>query len=106
MTMSTNVCLYNAYGCHLNYRDVLKPPASNKGPVNGPVNDVEPSTPLPSVIEEESDLNVNGSIMETMQQAPSAKVSSPKHGGMFQLNSFKTLSLMKVCTANVHIFGS
>ncbi|XP_069696328.1 dmX-like protein 2 isoform X4 [Periplaneta americana] len=84
MTMSTNVCLYNAYGCHLNYRDALKPPAANKGPVNGPgltVNDVEPSTPLPSVIEEESDINLNGPTMETTQQAPTAKVSSPKHGG-------------------------
>ncbi|XP_023723664.1 dmX-like protein 2 isoform X1 [Cryptotermes secundus] len=81
MTMSTNVCLYNAYGCHLNYRDVLKPPATNKGPVNGPVNDAESSTPLPSVIEEESDLNLNVPAMETMQQAPGAKVLSPKHGG-------------------------
>jgi hypothetical protein len=87
--MSTNVCLYNAYGCHLNYRDVLKPPASIKGPVNGPVNDLEPSTPLPSVIEEESDLNLNGTVTEVTQQAPNVKVSSPKHGGMFQLNLFK-----------------
>ncbi|PSN54280.1 DmX-like protein 2 [Blattella germanica] len=81
MTMSTNVCLYNAYGCHLNYRDVLKPPAANKGPVNGPtitMNDAEPSTPLPSVIEEEAD--VNGPSSETSQQAPTGKVSSPKHG--------------------------
>jgi hypothetical protein len=87
--MSTNVCLYNAYGCHLSYRDVLKPPASNKGPVNGPVNDLEPSTPLPSVIEEESDLNVNGPVMEIIQQAQNMKASSPKPGGMFQLNTFK-----------------
>lgn len=90
MTMSTNVCLYNAYGCHLNYRDVLKPPATNKGPVNGPLNDAESSTPLPSVIEEESDLNLNVPAMETMQQAPGAKILSPKHGGMFQLNTSKT----------------
>lgn len=88
MTMSTNVCLYNAYGCHLNYRDVLKPPASNKGPVNGPVNDLEPSIPLPSVIEEESDLNLNGPVTEIIQQAPNLKGLSPRHGGMFKLNSF------------------
>ena len=83
MTMSTNVCLYNAYGCHLNYRDVLKPPSANKGPVTGPtmtVNEPEPSTPLPSVIEEETEINVNGP-MEASQQPSSAKVSSPKHGG-------------------------
>jgi hypothetical protein len=89
MTMSTDVCLYNAYGCHINYRDVLKPPATNKGPVNGPVNDAESSTPLPSVIEEESDLNLNGSAMDTVQQAENAKVLSPRHGGMFHLNTFR-----------------
>ena len=85
MTMSTNICLYNAYGCHHNYRDVLKPPAANKGPVNGPtttVNEPEPSTPLPSVIEEDSDLNVNGPV-ETSPQTSTAKVSSPKHGGWY-----------------------
>lgn len=81
MTMSTDVCLYNAYGCHINYRDVLKPPATNKGPVNGPMNDAESSTPLPSVIEEESDLNLNGSAMDTVQQAENTKVLSPRHGG-------------------------
>lgn len=101
MTMSTNVCLYNAYGCHLNYRDVLKPPATNKGPVNGPLNDAEPSTPLPSVIEEESELNLNVPASETVQQAPGAKVLSPKHGGMFQLNTFETWHLRKVCRVNV-----
>jgi hypothetical protein len=89
MTMSTNVCLYNAYTCHLNYRDVLKPPATNKGPVNGPLNDAESSTPLPSVIEEESDLNFNVSSADAMQQAPNAKVLSPKHGGTFQLITLK-----------------
>jgi len=86
--MSTDVCLYSAYGCHINYRDVLKPPATNKGPVNGPVNDAESSTPLPSVIEEESDLNVNGPATDTVQQAQNAKVSSPRHGGTFRLNTF------------------
>lgn len=81
MTMSTDVCLYNAYGCHINYRDVLKPPATNKGPVNGPVNDADSSTPLPSVIEEESDLNLNGPTTDTVQQTQNAKVLSPRHGG-------------------------
>ena len=83
--MSTDVCLYNAYGCHINYRDVLKPPATNKGPVNGPVNDAESSTPLPSVIEEESDLNLNGPTTDTVQQTQNAKALSPRHGGMFHL---------------------
>lgn len=81
MTMSTDVCLYNAYGCHFNYRDVLKQPATNKGPVNGPLNDLESSIPLPSVIEEESDLNLSGSAVDTVQQAQNAKVLSPRHGG-------------------------
>ena len=86
--MSTDVCLYNAYGCHINYRDVLKPPATNKGPVSGPVNDAESSTPLPSVIEEESDLNLNVPAVDTVEQAQNAKLLSPRHGGMFHLNTF------------------
>ena len=96
MTMSTDVCLYNAYGCHLSYRDVLKPPATNKGPVNGPVNDVESSTPLPSVIEEESDLNLNCSAMDTVQQAQNTKVLSPRHGGTFHLNTLQKWFVRKV----------
>lgn len=55
MTMATSVCLYNAYGCHLNYRDVFRPPAHSKGPVTAPTDNLEPPTPLPSLIEEEGE---------------------------------------------------
>nr|CAD7579704.1 unnamed protein product [Timema californicum] len=54
MTMSTNVCLYNAYGCHLNYRDVLKPPSASKGPVSATTAE-ENGEPLPSVLEEDTE---------------------------------------------------
>nr|CAD7425060.1 unnamed protein product [Timema monikensis] len=60
MTMSTNVCLYNAYGCHLNYRDVLKPPSASKGPVSATAggNNEENGEPLPSVLEEDTEAAV------------------------------------------------
>ncbi|XP_047120921.1 dmX-like protein 2 [Schistocerca piceifrons] len=77
MTMSTNVCLYNAYGCH-NYRDVLKPPSTNKGPVSGPAGGTETDapTPLPSVIEEEADWDPSTPAKDTSQQVPSSVKSA------------------------------
>nr|CAD7199841.1 unnamed protein product [Timema douglasi] len=54
MTMSTNVCLYNAYGCHLNYRDVLKAPSASKGPVSAATAEENGET-LPSVLEEDTE---------------------------------------------------
>lgn len=80
MTMSTNVCLYNAYGCH-NHRDIFKPPSSNKGPVTGPsASEVDLPTPLPSVIEEDADVNSLASATEASKPA-SVKTVSPKIGG-------------------------
>ncbi|XP_066993059.2 dmX-like protein 2 isoform X2 [Anabrus simplex] len=78
MTMSTNVCLYNAYGCHTNYRDVLRAPTTTRGPVNGPAApEVEVPTPLPSVIEEEADVNSTAPSNE-IAQPTSAKTGSDK----------------------------
>ncbi|XP_073977920.1 rabconnectin-3 alpha isoform X3 [Rhodnius prolixus] len=72
ITMSNNICLYHTSGCHLQlvFRDAVKTAAASKSPPNGLVgtgSEVGENTltPLPSVVEEDSDVAIAGEEEES-----------------------------------------
>ncbi|XP_075227186.1 rabconnectin-3 alpha isoform X2 [Lycorma delicatula] len=83
-TMSNNVCLYHTSGCHLQlvFRDVVKTAAAATTKTSspaGPGSDAggEPTTPLPSVMEEDADDELN---RETGEEATEGKTGQTTTG--------------------------